>query len=297
MIEVRYLELKTCPARLRTGCIPSPLIEAYLPALVDPYDRRASRPVVAAANERAGQEAFPFEAHPRSRQILIPRRAVIAQEFEHRKGIDGLVEQGLQARLGPFNLRPRGIQNMIGKTINPRREDTAGARDAFMNGQALSVGKNQVESIVSGTNPLKAAQVVQGSALRLESVGDQASAAGYIRPPVLRRPVIRQCGEASGAGDSEPRAARDEIAPREDLRPVVPPMRGLGGAAVKLIAVRCDEARVLRMSTPDDENQAHPSFYARPGLSIDLRLAPHSSCKIRSNAARTPLSATDFERN
>jgi hypothetical protein len=30
---------------------------------------------------------------------------------------------------------------------------------------------------------------------------------------------------------------------------------------VKLIAVRSDEAWVLRMSTPDDENQAHPPFY------------------------------------
>jgi hypothetical protein len=150
---------------------------------------------------------------------------------------------------------------MIGKTINPRREDTAHARDAFMNGQVLTIGKNQIEAVVSGTHLLQAAQVDLGRAARLESVGDQPAAARYIRPLVLRRPVIRQCREASAAGDPEPRAAGGEIAPGKDLRPIVPPMRGLGGSAVKLIAVRRNQARVLRMPTPDDQNQAHPSFY------------------------------------
>jgi hypothetical protein len=260
--------------------------------LVNPYDGRTSRPIVAAANKRARQEAFPFDAHPRSRQILIRRGPVIAQEFEHRRGIGGLVEQGMQTRLCAFNFRPRGIENMIGETINPGREYTADARNAFVNGQARSVGKNQVESIVLGACPFKAAQIVFGRPERFEGACDQLPAARYIGAPVLRGPVVRQCGEASRAGDSEPRAACDKIAPREDLRPVVPPMRGLGGTAVKLIAIRRDQARIPRMLPPDDENQAHPFILCATGA----QCRDYSRCKIPSNAPHLPLSAADFER-
>src|SRR5260370_1579852 len=98
----------------------------------------------------------------------------------------------MQSRLRPFNLRPRSIQNMIGETINPRREDAADAGDAFMDGQALSVGKNQVESIVCGTHPMEAGQIVLGGAERLESVGDQPAAAPGIPSLLLQPPAISQ---------------------------------------------------------------------------------------------------------
>ncbi len=70
-------------------------------------------------------------------------------------------------------------------------------------------------------------------------------------------PEIRERGETALARDSQPRPARLEVAPREDVRRVAPPRGRRRAAREELVAVGGDREARLRRRLPREDDQAH----------------------------------------
>src|ERR1700730_550008 len=95
----RYLELKANLAQLGTGRVPRPFVKQCRSVPIEAYHGGTPSAVLGSADERARQEAFPFEAHSRPGQLFVPSRCVIAQQRKHRSRVGHVAESRLQSSL------------------------------------------------------------------------------------------------------------------------------------------------------------------------------------------------------
>src|ERR1700674_2548547 len=146
---------------------------------------------------------------------------------------------------------------MIRQTVNTRPEFASRARHAFVDGEPLAVGKDQIEAVVISTHLSKMIETLLGGICRHQNRRDELAAAGGPLTALFGIAVVRERRKAAGARNAQPRPPGLQILAPQYRGLRSPPLRRSGRARMHLIAVGRDYTRVLRISAPRDQYQAH----------------------------------------
>ena len=102
--------------------------------------------------------------------------------------------------------------------------------------------------------------------------------------------IVGNQGPAPTAGDAEPGAAADGVSSGEDA--LRPPLRRLGNARVKLVAVGCNQQLITWMRLERDQSKAHGSMRSmeaarlnRGDEALDSTLRPGSEERLKIEIA------------
>src|ERR1700674_5171418 len=146
---------------------------------------------------------------------------------------------------------------MIRQTVNARSEFASRAQHAFVDGEPLAVGEDQIEAVVISTHLSKIVETFLRGICRHQNRRDERAAAGCTLTALFGIAVVRERRKAAGARDAQPRPPGLEILARQYCGLRSPPLRRSGRARMHLVAVGRDYTRVLRISAPRDQYQAH----------------------------------------
>src|SRR6202030_3156771 len=119
---------------------------------------------------------------------------------------------------------------MIRQPVDTRSKFASAAQHAFVYGEPLAVGENQIESVVISAHLSKIIEALPGGICRHQNRRDERAAAGCPLTALFGIAVVRERRKAAGARNAKPRPAGLEILARQNcgLRP--PPLRRSGRA-------------------------------------------------------------------
>ncbi|CAM2154724.1 hypothetical protein PT2222_310031 [Paraburkholderia tropica] len=240
--------------------------------------RGAARAVIGRFDEGRRQRALAFERNAGRGQVGVGRHARVAhhldQTFERDVGavaraLRGLRESG-EFRALVHELRPRRVEHRVGDAVRAFGQQRGRAVGAIaIPGElaARPVADDQIEAVVERSVARDFVEIAERAVGQRpgrrrrphQPARHQRAARGRVGAHVARRAIVGERGEAPAARHAEPRAAADEIAAREHVGRIGPPLQRRGGAAQELVAIRGErEARACgRLRAPVEHDQAH----------------------------------------
>lgn len=187
----------------------------------------------------------------RRRRRLLPERTSVLRRARVRRS----VERGGHRVRRAHDLRPSHVERGVAQSVDAGPDDHRLRRRAAHVRHRSTVVHEQVEVGVLGAHGIDRPRVRDCVDVAAHEVGAEHAARSWRDE---RRPFahVRHRGESSGAREAEPRSALFQIATAEDVRRVLPCVRGRRRSRVEFVAIRREDEDVLADVVREDD-EAH----------------------------------------